>query len=186
MYIPASIELKNYMPKALEKGMLFVRIQKGLFIEVWELEKVPLEPIEEFISKHGPPVELQIVDESGEVLAIHEEIGWWDDGPDWDEYRDISLKDINGVINTYDGQVDVLAFDDDEYGINLEYYDNKVVICLMGMYEEEEEEPEMCSSCNGIGEEIDESPCTSCNGTGVSNTSEWFKNKFNKDREIDN
>jgi len=171
------------MPKKLEPGMLFLRTTKELFLELWELEKIPLEPIEQFLQENGAPYELSLVDEDGNIVAIHEEIGWWDEGPDSDEYRDITLKDINYIINIYNGEVDVLAFDDEEYGTNVEYYNNKVVICSIDAYEEQEEEPEMCSACNGIGEGIDERPCTSCKGTGVDNQSEWFKNRFDKQIE---
>jgi hypothetical protein len=174
MYIQAKLELQSYMPKQLEPGMLFLRTTKEA-IELWELEKVPLEPIEQFLQENGAPYELSLVDEDGDVIAIHEEIGWWDEGPDSDEYRDITLKDINYILNVYDGEVETTA----------EYYNNKVVICAIGAYDddEEEQEPEMCSSCNGIGEEIDESPCTSCKGTGVDNQSEWFKNRFGRQIE---
>jgi hypothetical protein len=138
--------------------------------------------MEQFLQENGAPYELSLVDEDGNVVATHEQIGWWDEGPNSDEYRDITLKDINNIINTYDGEVNVLTFHDEDR-INIEYYNNKVVICSIDAYEEEEEEPEMCSSCNGIGEEIDERPCTSCKGTGVDNQSEWFKNKFNRQIE---
>ena len=34
-------------------------------------------------------------------------IAWWDDGPQFDELRDIELKDINYILEEYDGEVDI-------------------------------------------------------------------------------
>jgi len=64
--------------------------------------------------KHGAPVELIIIDDEGGLLASHDEIGWWDDGDDSDEYRDVTLDDINYLLRELDGYVDILV--DDEYG----------------------------------------------------------------------
>ena len=106
MWYPAEISLLSYLPSELEEGMLFInRISVGVmdpFIELFELEEVP-EDMNEFMSKHGAPVELIIIDDEGGLLASHEEIGWWDDGEDSDEYRDVTLDDINYLLRELEG-----------------------------------------------------------------------------------
>ena len=83
MWYPAEIAVKSYLPPELEVGMLFTnRISVGViepFIELFELEEIPEDP-DAFMSRHGVPVELAIIDESGNLLASHDEIGWWDEG----------------------------------------------------------------------------------------------------------
>jgi len=128
MWYPAEISLSSYMPPELEVGMLFInRISVGViepYIELFELEEVP-EDADAFMSKHGAPVELLIIDDEGGFLASHDEIGWWDDGDDSDEYRDVTLDDINYLLRELDGYVDIEV---DEYGvIHIEY---KVVLSL--------------------------------------------------------
>lgn len=119
MWYPAEISLSSYLPKELEEGMLFInRISVGViepYIELFELEEVP-EDMDEFMSKNGAPVELVIIDDEGGILASHDEIGWWDEGNDSDEYRNITLDDINYLLRELDGYVDIQV---DEYGVVL-------------------------------------------------------------------
>jgi hypothetical protein len=108
--------------------MLFInRISVGViepYIELWELEEVP-EDMDEFMSKNGAPVELVIIDDEGGILASHDEIGWWDEGVDSDEYRNITLDDINYILRELDGYVDIQV---DEYGVVL--IEDTVVLSL--------------------------------------------------------
>jgi hypothetical protein len=128
MWYPAEISLSSYLPTELEEGMLFInRISVGViepYIELWELEEVP-EDMDEFMSKNGAPVELVIIDDEGGILASHDEIGWWDEGVDSDEYRNITLDDINYLLRELDGYVDIQV---DEYGVVL--IEDTVVLSL--------------------------------------------------------
>jgi hypothetical protein len=128
MWYPAEISLSSYLPTELEEGMLFInRISVGViepYIELWELEEVP-EDMDEFMSKNGAPVELVIIDDEGGILASHDEIGWWDEGVDSDEYRNITLDDINYILRELDGYVDIQV---DEYGVVL--IEDTVVLSL--------------------------------------------------------
>ena len=128
MWYPAEISLSSYMPPELEVSMLFInRISVGViepYIELFELEEVP-EDATAFMAKHGAPVELVIIDENGDILASHDEIGWWDDGDDSDEYRDVTLEDINYLLRELDGYVDIEV---DEYGVVL--IDDRVILTL--------------------------------------------------------
>jgi len=129
MWYPAEISLSSYLPDELQEGMLFInRISVGVvepYIELFELEEVP-EDADAFMAKHGAPVELIIIDEDGDVLASHDEIGWWDEGEDSDEYREVTLDDINYLLREFDGYVDI-EFDDDEDIVLIE---GKVVLSL--------------------------------------------------------
>lgn len=128
MWYPAEISLSSYMPPELEVGMLFInRISVGVvepYIELFELEEVP-EDADTFMAKHGAPVQLVINDEDGDILATHDEIGWWDDGEDSDEYRDITLDDINYLLRELDGYVDI---ETDEYGVVL--VEDRIILSL--------------------------------------------------------
>jgi len=131
MWYPAEIVLKSYLPLELEEGMLFVnRIFIGVvepYVELWELEEIP-EDIDEFMAKHGAPVELAIIDDEGRVIATHDEIGWWDEGEDTDELRDITLDDINYLLRKLDGYVDI---EYDEIDDDFVVYEDKIVLSIV-------------------------------------------------------
>lgn len=126
MWMPAEISLSSYLPDELQEGMLFInRISVGViepYIELFELEELP-EDADVFMAKHGAPVELVIIDDEEELLASHDEIGWWDDGSD--EYRDVTLDDINYLLRELDGYVDIEV---DEYGVIL--IEDRVILSL--------------------------------------------------------
>jgi hypothetical protein len=130
MWYPAEIAVKSYLPPELEVGMLFTnRISVGViepFIELFELEELPEDP-DAFMAKHGVPVELLIIDEDGDLLASHDEIGWWDEGEHTDELRDITLDDINYLLREFDGYIDIDG--DEDEGVTL--IEDKVVLSLV-------------------------------------------------------
>ena len=131
MWYPAEIVLKSYLPLELEEGMLFInRIFIGVvepYVELWELEEIP-EDIDDFMAKHGAPVELAIIDDEGRVIATHDEIGWWDEGEDTDELRDITLDDINYLLRELDGYVDI---EYDEIDDDFVVYEDKIVLSIV-------------------------------------------------------
>ena len=128
MWYPAEISLSSYLPDELQEGMLFIFfISVGVvepYIELFELEEVP-EDADAFMAKNGAPVEIIIIDEDDELLASQDEIGWWDDGDDSDEYREVTLDDINYLLRELDGYVDIEV---DEYGVIL--IEDRVVLSL--------------------------------------------------------
>jgi len=130
MWMSAEIVFNSYLPPELEVGMLFVnRISVGVmepYIELFELEEIPEDP-DAFMSKHGVPVELAIIDEDGNLLATHDEIAWWDDGDNTDEYRDITLDDINYILRELDGYVDI---EYDEVEDDFVIIDDRVVLSI--------------------------------------------------------
>jgi hypothetical protein len=139
MWYPAEISLSSYLPPELEIGMLFInRISVGVvepYIELFELEELP-EDADAFMAKHGAPVEIAIIDEDDDILASHDEIGWWDDGDDVDEYREITLDDINYILRELDGYVDI---EYDEVEDDFVVIDDKVVLSIVPEEEFDEE-----------------------------------------------
>lgn len=128
MYLECMLVFKSYKPLKLEKGMLFLRDYV-----IREITEIPLNQ-EEFISENGYPVEPYIIDpgnpnkNDGYVVATPEQIGWFDEGEHSDELSDISVKNINDILEHYDGWID-LEMEETEDG---EYvpvlYNNKVTI----------------------------------------------------------
>jgi len=129
MFILTELVLKSYKPTKLEPGMWFVqKFQSGTrweSSEVFAIDKVPQDE-QEFINKNGYPVEPYIIGENEEVLAEPDEIGWWDEGEQTDEYRDITIDDVNMIINEFDGEIAIdgewFGYDSDE---DCEYPEDK-------------------------------------------------------------
>jgi len=135
----AELALRSYMPKRLELGMLFVDVtEEGTTL--WELDKIPQDE-EAFMVEHGAPMEVYIIDNDDSVIAEPHEIGWFDEGDDTDELRDITLDDINYILNEFEGWVEIEIiedfFDEDEQVIP-NMYEQKVVVRLLTDEEEEE------------------------------------------------
>jgi len=166
--------LKSYMPKQLEIGMWFIiKINPGTrkeYTEIWALDKIPQESMEEFIVKNGAPVEPYLIYDE-QVIAEPHEIGWWDEGEHTDELRDIELKDVNFILEEWDGEVDV-EIDEWDYAhedaINPILYAGKVTMSIPGEYTEEDDDgPWMCEHCNGTGYgSTPDTVCVVCGGEG--------------------
>ena len=133
----AELALRSYMPKRLELGMLFVdATEEGT--RLWELDKIPQNE-EKFMIENGAPMEVYIIDNDDSVIAEPHEIGWFDEGDDTDELRDIRLDDINYILNEFDGwlEIEIIEdfFDEDEQVIP-NMYEQKVVVRLLTEEEE--------------------------------------------------
>lgn len=134
----AELALRSYMPKRLELGMLFADVtEEGTTL--WELDKIPQDE-EKFMIENGAPMEVYIIDNDDSVIAEPHEIGWFDEGDDTDELREITLDDINYILNEFDGWVEIEIiedfFDEDEQVIP-NMYEQKVVVRLLTEEEEE-------------------------------------------------
>ena len=130
-YYECELVLKSYMPKSLEKGMLFVEAsEEG--IQLFELDSIPRDE-KQFIIDNGAPMEMYIIDGDDVVVEPHE-IGWIDEGEDSEELYPISLEEINYILNECDGwlELEIIEdfFDEDEQIIP-NFVDEKVVIRML-------------------------------------------------------
>ena len=128
-YYECELVLKSYMPKQLEKGMLFIEAsEEG--IKLFELDKIPRDE-EAFIVENGAPMELCIVD-GDNVIVEHHEIGWIDEGGD--DLYPISIEDINYILNECNGWLEleiIEEFFDEDESIIPNMYEQKVVIRIL-------------------------------------------------------
>jgi hypothetical protein len=144
MYINGELVVKSYMPLKLEEGMLFIKGHhvntEKEFMEIWALERVPLNP-EEFMLENGAPIELSIIDEEDVVLASHEEIAWLSYPFDEETLHDLTLKDINIIFNEFGGFLELeIEEDPEDESYNIVVFEEKVIVRFPQEYDEEEEE----------------------------------------------
>jgi hypothetical protein len=169
MYILAQLVVKSYIPHILKKGMWFVRKHypgtDKEFSEIFELDKLP-DDKDEFLTSNGYPVHPYIIEEyldgsTPAVLATPEQIGWFDEGEHVEDLRDITLRDINDVINYNEGFIEIDV--DDETGESITIND-KVII--RHAVEDEFEEYIMCNNCGSTDLEYNSSDQIICNNCG--------------------
>jgi hypothetical protein len=164
MFQEAELSFSSYKPLSLEKGMLFYQIlHEGTSkqtIDVYKLGRVPVDQ-ELYISKHGFPINLQVLDERYAIIAESEKLAWFDKGDDSDVLSDLEVEQINTILNKHGGYLLV----------DLELYEGKVTIRYIDEEEENEDDDDdeaICLVCNGSGEGMyDGSTCKMCYGSGV-------------------
>lgn len=135
----AKLVLKQYIPKSLEMGMLFVMYveDKPQLVEINRI----LATIDETVNEFGYPVEMYIVEEEdyNDVICEPQDLGWFDEGEDCDELHEFSIKEANFILYEYDGlleiQIEEDLFDEDEQIIPI-YVEQKVIIKYIDEYEE--------------------------------------------------
>jgi hypothetical protein len=137
-------------------------------------------PVEPYIYLEGNP---NVPDETS-LMAEPEQIGWFDEGDHKDELRDITIKEINNILdNNGHCEIDVEEehLDDDEaqddyfnvvpvllYDKIIIRYDlNQVKPDEEDEYYDDDEDYNICGECNGSGEGMTEdSSCPICGGLG--------------------
>lgn len=131
MWYTGELILKSYLPFKLEEGMLFVnRISVGVidpYIELYMLEEIP-EDQDAFMSKYGAPVDMFIIDDNEDILAVEEDFGWWDEGPWTDELREITLDDINYILRECDGYIDIEISEDEQDSKLPILFEDKIIL----------------------------------------------------------
>ncbi len=148
MYHIAKLVLKSYMPKRLEKGMLFL-VRQNKQMVIYQMNVVPID-MDAYVQLNGYPVEPFIIREGNPnlndmtILATPEEIAWWDEGDHSDEYRDLSTVELNFLIEYQDSLVEILISDEDfdNNKIIPVKYEGKVVIRVVNDYEEDDDDVE--------------------------------------------
>jgi len=136
-HIEGEFAFKSYLPDKLKVGMHFLTSVSIGILEpehlFFTLEEVPQDE-EMFMSMHGAPVHVFLVDEDEKPLADPKEIGWFNDG-DPEDLKPITDEQITKILNDDDGFMDIEC---DENG-ELIYYEDKVIISYLSDEEEEEE-----------------------------------------------
>lgn len=130
MYILAKLVFLNYIPEKFERNMRFRSPSGEIYGFIYTTT-----PLEQLIEKHGYPVVPYILpisanpDEHVEPLVHPEQIGWWDEGPQSDELRDVTNADLTRVMLEEDGylqlEVSVRTLPNGTEFITPELYENK-------------------------------------------------------------
>jgi len=155
MFTQAKLIMKSYFPLKLEKGMWFLVMHHGE-INVYELGyDIHHESEKElYMQTNGAPVEPYLylegnpnIPEETSLMAEPHNIGWFDEGEHTDEMHDITLREINNILDNgghCEIEVEEQHHDDEEAQ---EDYISVVPVLLEGKviirYEEEDEEEEM-------------------------------------------
>lgn len=128
MYILAKLVFKLYVPKKLEKGMRFITKQKDVvygkiyeYLQLHELNHIP-QDYDSYVGINGYPVEPYVVaqnqnpDDKETVLVGPEQIGWFFNNESGG--RPIDIKDINYILQEYDGEISIEVEDTDSTDTN--------------------------------------------------------------------
>jgi hypothetical protein len=92
------------------------------------LEEIP-EDQDAFMATNGAPVDIFIIDDDENILAVEEDFAWWDEGPWTDELREISLDDINFILQECDGYIDIeISEDEEEEGLLPILFEDKIIL----------------------------------------------------------
>ena len=156
MFILAKLVFKNYVPLKLEQGMLFISKQTdtvyGKVYEYLQLHTLVYIPRDKdlYISTNGFPVEPYIIaqnqnpDDKETVLVQPEHIGWFINDEEGGG-RPIDIKDINHILEEYDGEICIEVEDtdsDDTEDMVAILIDDKVIIRTADDMPEDDEEEE--------------------------------------------
>jgi hypothetical protein len=176
--ITGKLVFASFKPLKLEVGMLFLNREKSEE-SISQLDHLPMND-DEYISKYGYPVEPAVVqpgnpniDNDGFVIVPSHRIGWWDDGEDVDELHTITVKEINNIIDFYDGWVDVEIEDefDEEDNIIVVKVDGLCILSYAEEYEDDGNEDYL------IDEDEYEPP---------TSNDEWEQNNITNQKDIRN
>jgi hypothetical protein len=125
MFTQVKLILQSYKPLKLEKGMWFLAMHHGQ-ISVYELgyDIHTEEQTETYVQLNGYPVEPYIylqgnpnIPEETSLMAEPDQIGWFDEDEDSDEMHDITLRELNNILERNglcELEVEEEHLDDDE------------------------------------------------------------------------
>jgi hypothetical protein len=110
MYDIVKLIFEPYIPDKLQSGMWFLHKDRYDVLSIRELKAPPFNE-ENFIAENGYPVKPYLIDEgnpnlnNGYIVAFPQQIGWWDEGEHSDELYDVTIKEINRILEEDDGYV---------------------------------------------------------------------------------
>lgn len=149
MYDIVKLIFEPYIPNKLESGMWFLHKDRYDVLSIRELKAPPFNE-ENFIAENGYPVKPYLIDEgnpnlnNGYIVAFSEQIGWWDEGEHSDDLYDVTIKEINRILEEDDGYVcvELECENCEEYEkIVPSLYNNKVTLrSLTDVQDEDEDE----------------------------------------------
>lgn len=191
----AELTFRSYKPLSLEKGMWFINKlypqtpKETILIKV--LDEVPVNQ-ESFLHVNGYPVEPYIVIDN-HVLATPQQIAWFDEDPDAEYMSDVTISQLEVILNDYDGWLDIQMEDcdgdDEECQETPVIMEGKVIISYLMEYDEEEEYYEEysipCPYCDGDGVIADLSLCPECDGDGYIENDEYEEEEVDRDTYLD-
>jgi hypothetical protein len=127
MFVRGKLILQHYIPDKIVPGMWFLALQhKDVVLYEPKVFIDNPEQYEAFVQLNGYPVRPHIyyegdpnIPESSYLLVGPEQIGWFDEGSHTDELRDISMKELNNILEDegycqIEIEEDIEYFDDDE------------------------------------------------------------------------
>ena len=105
MYYECRMILQSYVPDQPRKGMLFMTLINNNPY-VYELNNV--RDYDNYVIESGFPVLPYIYDignpnlENHAIIAVPDQIGWFDVGEHSDELIDVEVKHINAILQDYE------------------------------------------------------------------------------------
>jgi hypothetical protein len=148
MYDIVKLIFEPYIPDKLQPGMWFLHRDKFDVLSIREMKAPPFNQ-ENYIAENGYPVKPYLIDEgnpnlnNGYIVAFPDQIGWWDEGEHSDELYDITIKEINRILEEDDGYVcvELECENCEEYEkiVPLLYSDKVTLRSLTDVQDEEEE-----------------------------------------------
>jgi hypothetical protein len=148
MYDIVKLIFEPYIPDKLQPGMWFLHRDKFDVLSIREMKAPPFNE-ENYIAENGYPVKPYLIDEgnpnlnNGYIVAFPDQIGWWDEGEHSDELYDITIKEINRILEEDDGYVcvELECENCEEYEkiVPLLYSDKVTLRSLTDVQDEEEE-----------------------------------------------
>lgn len=96
---------------------------------------------ESFIRDNGYPV-YPVLTIDDEIVAEEAEIGWFDAGPESEDLEDITIEQLNTIVDIYEGEVAIEADEETEEPLFMEGPDGikKVIISYPEEWEEEDDD----------------------------------------------
>jgi hypothetical protein len=91
-------------------------------------------PVEPYIVDIGDPKK----DEVEEIVAEPHQIGWWDEGEEFEDLFSVDVRHFNTILLDYDGWVDIAMEDDEEGNIFPSLINGKITLRYVVPEEEEE------------------------------------------------
>lgn len=115
MWIAVQLAYHHYSPNEIKNDTLFMnRMNYSTdkeIIELWTLDDDMLSLLEydDIIENYGYPVLPYLIDENNKVIAEPYQLGWWDAGDIADELIPFGIKEMNFIMQEFDGLLEVFV-----------------------------------------------------------------------------